>query len=92
MAHFKPDSAGEALAHACLMAGELEAVKHSIDEIDDVPYYAKAALRRAELRIFHLAAWIERAHGINREDWRLNYFHDHALAARQLFPCAGTQS
>lgn len=80
--HTCPQSPVEALAHACMLFSEInlmEATEHS-------EYQLRLALHRMKLRAFWLAGWIENEHGIQRDVYNLDYFHDITTGYRQCFP------
>ena len=80
--HTCPQSPVEVLAHACMLFSEInlmESAEHS-------EYELRLALHRMKLRTFWLAGWIEQEHGIQRDVYNLDYFHDIASGYRQCFP------
>jgi hypothetical protein len=84
MANACPESAHEALAHSCMMMGDLGELCDASEDMES--YKARSAMRRIKLRIFWVSTWIERQHRIRREDYNLDYFHDIGTAYACLFP------
>lgn len=77
-----PNSPEAALAHACMLYADID----NLDGNENSEYKTRLLFHRIRLRTFWLAGWIEREHGIRREDHNLDYFHDIDIAYRNLVP------
>lgn len=79
LALVQPATAVEALAAAILIGDDLITARDDPNE-----RASAAAMVRIEQRAVMLAAWIERTHGLDRDNFGLNYFGSKDDVARVL--------
>jgi hypothetical protein len=82
MSFIQPETAMEALAQAVFLHSEASDFDRNSDPSKEKLYELS---ERMERRAAGLAAWIERAHGLDRREFKLNDFCDGKHAAA-LFP------